>query len=451
VRRGRTIGHLTDAFSLPLFAHGVLRKLRERAAVPTVQQSVIRFEPTPRFAELDLGDAPDIRWLAAEQSNSSLIVADTVVLKLVRRLMSGVHPEAEMSRYLTQLGYANTAPLYGEVVRVDPAGVPHTLAILQGYVDNQGDAWEWALDYLRRTVDELALAVDGGAESAPDLAHEEEAVHGYCAIVGTIGRRLGELHAALAAPTDDPAFAPEPARPEHVRGWIDDAQTMLADALDLLREHIKGGAHTLDEDTLELAHSLLTRRAALLEAMEERVPENASATRIRIHGDFHLGQVLLAHGDAYLIDFEGEPARTLDYRRAKTCTLRDVAGLLRSLSYAGAAAQSSTENAPQQTADRKRTLFERFRVHAVEAFLSQYRAAVANVPQPLVGATHEEALLDLFLIEKAAYEIRYEAANRPTWLALPVRGLAAIASRVLGATGAPPLDADADAGGGDHG
>jgi maltose alpha-D-glucosyltransferase/alpha-amylase len=443
VRRGRTIGHLTDAFSLPLFAHGVLRMLRERAAVPTVQQSVIRFEPTPRLDELDLGDAPDIRWLAAEQSNSSLIIADTLVLKLVRHLMSGIHPEAEMSRYLTQLGYPNTAPLYGEVVRVDPAGVPHTLAILQGYIDNQGNAWDWALDYLRRAVDELALAVDGGAETAPDIANEEDALQGYCTVVGTIGRRLGELHAALASPTDDPAFAPEPASPEHVRAWKADAKTMLITALDLLHKHVAGGTHTLDDDVLDLAHSLFTRREALLAAMEERVPANANALRVRIHGDFHLGQVLLAQGDAYLIDFEGEPARPLDYRRAKTCTLRDVAGLLRSLSYAGAAAQSSIENAPQQTADRKRTLFERFRVHAVEAFLAQYRAAAVDSPQPLVGATHEEPLLDLFLIEKAAYEICYEAANRPTWLALPVRGLAAIASRVLGATGAPPLDTEA--------
>jgi maltose alpha-D-glucosyltransferase/alpha-amylase len=347
--------------------------------------------------------------------------------------MPGVHPEAEMSRYLTQLGYANTAPLYGEVVRVDPAGVPHTLAILQGFIDNQGDAWEWALDYLRRTVDELALAADGGGgDSAPDLANEEDALQGYCSVVGAIGRRLGELHAALASPTDNPAFAPEPARPDDVHTWIANAKTMLTEALDLLREHIKGGAQTLDEDTLDLARSLLTRRDALLDAMTQRVPDNASALRVRIHGDFHLGQVLLAQGDAYLIDFEGEPARPLDFRRAKTCTLRDVAGLLRSLSYAGAAAQSTTENAPQQTADRKRTLYARFRGYAIEAFMTQYRAAAANAPQPLVGATHEEALLDLFLIEKAAYEIRYEAANRPTWLALPVRGLAAIASRVLG-------------------
>ncbi|WP_321813361.1 MULTISPECIES: maltose alpha-D-glucosyltransferase [unclassified Paraburkholderia] len=432
VRRGRNIGYLTDAFSLPWFANGVLRKLHERAAVPTVQGSTIRFEPTDRLAELELGEEPEIRWLAAEQSNSSLIIAETLVLKLVRRLMAGVHPEAEMSRYLTKLGYANTAPLYGEVVRVDPEGMPHTLAILQGFIDNQGDAWAWALDYLRRTIDELALAADDSENV--DTAHEEEVMQNYANVIGAIGKRLGELHAALASPTDDAAFAPEAATPADVRQWVADAKKMLIEALDIVAQHVGDDVHTLDDDTRELARSLVDRRDALVKAVETLVQEEASAARIRIHGDFHLGQVLLAQGDAYLIDFEGEPARALDYRRAKQCSLRDVAGLLRSLSYAGAAAQSTTESAPQQIADRKRTLFERFRGQAAETFLSQYRAAVTNAPISLVSATHEQALLDLFLIEKAAYEIRYEAANRPTWLALPIRGLAALASRVLGLT-----------------
>ena len=432
VRRGRNVGHLTDAFALPIFAHNVLRKLRERAVVPTVQKSEIRFIPTDRLSELDLGDRPEISWLAAEQSNSSLIIADAVVLKLVRRLVAGIHPEAEISRYLTKIGYANTAPLYGEVVRVDPAGVPHTLCILQGFIDNQGDAWNWALDYLRRTIDDLALAVEAD-DGLPDREKEAEAIDGYRMMAGIIGKRLGELHVALAAPTDDPAFAPEPATAEQVQAWIDGTQSMLSSALDLLEPRLD----QLTDDTRGLARSLLDRRAALAETVSKLVPADAGALRTRIHGDFHLGQVLVAQGDAFLIDFEGEPARTLDERRQKSSPMRDVAGLLRSFSYASAAAQSTTESAPQQTADRKRALFERFRAHAAESFLEQYRTSVTQSPQPLVAPGSEQALLDLFLIEKAAYEIRYEAANRPTWLSLPVRGLAALASRLLGDTGTP--------------
>ncbi|QYD72350.1 maltose alpha-D-glucosyltransferase [Paraburkholderia edwinii] len=432
VRRARNIGHLTDAFALPQFAYGTLKKLRERAAVPTVQKSEIRFIPTDRFDELDLGDAPEIRWLAAEQSNSSLVIADAIVLKLVRRLMNGVHPEAEMTRYLTLRGYSNTAPLFGEVVRVDPEGVPHTLSILQGFVDNQGDAWNWALDYLRRTIDELALAIDG--EPMQDRINEDEAFEGYSMFIGMIGKRLGELHVVLATPSDDPAFSPEPATAEQVRAWIDGTQSMLAAALDVLE---KSTDH-LSEDSLLLARSVLDRRERLVEAVENLVNADASALRTRIHGDFHLGQVLVAQGDAFLIDFEGEPARSLEERRAKSSPLRDVAGLLRSLSYASAAAQSTTEAAPQPTADRKRALFDRFRTHAAEAFLAEYRRALEASPQPTVAPADEQALLDLFLIEKAAYEIRYEAANRPSWLGLPVRGLAALTSRLLGDTGTPP-------------
>jgi len=319
-------------------------------------------------------------------------------------------------------------------VSVDPEGVPHTLCILQGFIDNQGDAWNWSLDYLRRSVDELAIAVDTEkATSAPDREKEAILMEGYSELAGIIGRRLGELHVALASPTDDPAFSPEPADAVQVKAWVSGTQSMLASALDLLAPRIE---QISDPDTRALAQSLIDRREALVAVVDQLVSSDSEALRIRIHGDFHLGQILVAQGDAYLIDFEGEPARSLEERRQKSSPLRDVAGLMRSLSYASAAAQSATEAATQQTADRKRALFERFRVHATEAFLGQYRAAVAESPTPLVAPEAEQALLDLFLIEKAAYEIRYEAANRPTWLSLPVRGLAALASRLLGDTGA---------------
>jgi maltose alpha-D-glucosyltransferase / alpha-amylase len=437
VRRNRNIGHLTDAFAVPQFTYGVLKKLRERAVVPTVQKSEIRFIPTERLAELDFTPEapPEIRWLAAEQSNSSLVIGDRVVLKLVRRLVGGIHPEAEMSRYLTKLGYANTGPLFGEVVRVDPQNVPHTLAILQGYIDNQGDAWNYALDYLRRTVDELAVAVAVDSEEHPtDHRNELQGFEGYRTIAGIIGRRLGELHVALASPTDDEAFSPQRATKEDVHGWISGTLALLTTALDIVTQKIGD----FNEHDRFLAQSLIDRRDMLMDAVKKLVADDADALCIRIHGDFHLGQVLMAQGDAYLIDFEGEPARALDERRRKTSPLRDVAGLLRSLSYASAAAQSTTESAPAQTADRKRALFERMRVNAEESFLLQYREAVAQSPEPIAGESTYAALLDLFLIEKAAYEIRYEAANRPTWIGLPLRGLASLASRLLGDTGAPP-------------
>ncbi|SAK76206.1 trehalose synthase [Caballeronia glebae] len=435
VRRNRNIGHLTDAFAVPQFTYGVMRKLKERAVVPTVQKSEIRFIPTERLNELNYypADLPEIRWLAAEQSNSSLVIGDKVVLKLVRRVVGGIHPEAEMSRYLTKLGYANTGPLYGEVVRVDPQGVPHTLVILQGFIDNQGDAWNYALDYLRRIVDELAVALEP-EEHSQERDAQVEGLAGYGNIAGIIGKRLGELHVALASPTDEEAFSPQRATAEDVNGWIDGTLKLLESALDILAKKIG----EFNEHDRFLAQSLLDRRELLVDTVKQLVAPDADALCIRIHGDFHLGQVLMAQGDAYLIDFEGEPARALDERRRKTSPLRDVAGLLRSLSYASAAAQSTTENAPAQTADRKRALFERLRAFAEESFLRQYTEAIAASPETIAAEGVFQPLLDLFLIEKAAYEIRYEAANRPTWIGLPLRGLASLASRLLGDTGEPP-------------
>jgi maltose alpha-D-glucosyltransferase / alpha-amylase len=426
VRRGRTVGLLTDAFTLPGFTYAILALLRQRATVPT-PDGELRFLPTDRIDTLGLGDEPEIRWLAAEQSNSSLVIGDEAVLKLVRRVVAGVHPEAEMSRHLTRLGYPNTAPLIGEVVRVANDGTPHTLAIVQGFVDNQGDAWNWSLDYLRRVIDDLAVAVDVSTD-APVTENFEEAVAGYQALTGTIGKRLGELHVALAQASDDPAFAPRAASPQDIADWTADAQAQLARAYDLLaehREHLSGSAR-------ECAQYLNERRERLTAALETRVPREVDALCIRTHGDFHLGQVLVAQGDAYLIDFEGEPARPLDERRAKTSPLRDVAGLLRSLQYASAAAQSTTETLPQQTADRKAALFEQFRSFGQASFLAQYREAIADGNTSMIAPETHSRLLELFLIEKAAYEICYEAANRPSWLGLPVRGLALLAAHVLG-------------------
>ncbi|MEK6424483.1 MAG: putative maltokinase, partial [Burkholderia gladioli] len=429
VRRGPTVGYLTDAFALPGFAHGVLRKLAQRASVPLDSGGALTFSPEPSLDDYrdTLGDAPEVRWLAAEQSNSSLVIGETLVLKLVRRVAGGIHPEAEVSRYLTRAGYRNAPALVGEVLRVAEDGTPHTVAIVQAFVENQGDAWTHSLDFVKRAVGDLALtgaATPDGTDATPA---DTEALDAYADFAGAIGTRLGELHAVLAAPSDDPAFAPERATPAHVERWIGDATAMVERALHLLAPRLD----ELDPAAREAAQALLASRDALLAALAASVPRELDAICTRIHGDFHLGQVLNVNGDAMLIDFEGEPARALDARRAKSHPLRDVAGLLRSLSYASAAAQFSIEKAPLPTADLKRTLFDRFGQAAADRFLAHYRHATHAVAEPFVAPADADRLLMLFLIEKAAYEIGYEAANRPDWLRVPVLGLAALAAQLL--------------------
>jgi maltose alpha-D-glucosyltransferase/alpha-amylase len=406
----------------------MLRMLRDGATVPTSDGGRLEFLPEQALAALDPGDDAEVRWLAAEQSNSSLVIGDAVVLKLVRKVAHGVHPEAEMSRYLTRIGYANTATLAGEVVHVDPDGTPHTVAILQRYVDNQGDAWTRSFDFLKRAIDELALPAVGDGEPA-ERDGEPDALLGYAAFAGVVGTRLGELHVALAQPSDDAAFAPERATPEHVDGWCVDAIASFGHALDVLATRLDA----LDPSARDAAETLLASRDAAVQALGALVPRTLDAVCTRIHGDFHLGQVLDVQGDALLIDFEGEPARALARRRAKSHPLRDVAGLLRSLSYVSATAQFAIEKVPPQAAGRKRALFDRFGQAAADRFVECYRAAAEHAPERFVDPRYADRLLALFLIDKASYELCYEAANRPDWLGVPVGGLAALVERLLDA------------------
>ena len=429
VEQRTEVRHLIDAFAIPRFACEVLAMLKSRTVVATEQWGEIRFIPTDRIDALDCADdnAPNIRWLSAEQSNSSLVIDEKVVLKLVRRLIGGVHPEAEMTRYLTARGYANAGPLFGEVVRVDTDGVPHTLCILQGFIPNDGDAWAYVLRYLRRAVDDASAI--GFAPDAGAAEHDEQhCINGYREIAAAIGRRLGELHVILASPTVDEAFSPQMASTEDVRSWTNGTVALITTALDILAgqlDMLKGGDRGI-------AQSLLERRAAVLAYTRALVADDADALCFRIHGDFHLGQVLIANGDAYLIDFEGEPARPLDERRKKASPLRDVAGLLRSLRYASATISADLGTEPQRTGESMDRLVERLQSHAEDAFLTAYRRSLSTSSLEITG--DEEtfgALLQLFLLEKAAYEIRYEAANRPAWIGVPLRGLATLIDQGL--------------------
>jgi maltose alpha-D-glucosyltransferase/alpha-amylase len=421
VRLFRRVGLLTDAFALDTFATGIVAHLmgRSRIAIPGGE---IRFEPSSIADTLTLNDAPEIRRLSAEQSNSSLVIGDEFVVKLVRHVSPGINPEGEMTRYLTEKGFANTATLVGEVLRVDDDGSPNTLMIVQKFVRNQGDGWSWTQDYLTRAVGELALV-------GPQEGAEEDLFGQYTTFARALGQRLGELHAVLAEPSDDSDFAPEVVDVAMADEWAESAIEQITLAFTLLRERTDWP----DAGTEDLARDVLAQQDALIALIRDRARQGIGSLRTRIHGDFHLGQVLVVQNDAFIIDFEGEPARPLHQRRMKSSGLRDVAGVLRSLDYATetAATAHATNALSPNAAERHGILLEQFRLYAEEALLDAYREALAASANPWVRPEAETALLDLFLIEKAAYEIRYEIANRPAWLAIPLRGLHDIAARLL--------------------
>ncbi|MDE2582703.1 MAG: maltose alpha-D-glucosyltransferase [Rhodospirillales bacterium] len=428
LRRNRRVGMLTDGFAVDGLVQAIVTGLRAGSSLALPEGGTVRFLPTARLAETEIPPAPDIRRLSAEQTNSSLVVGDVAVIKLIRRVTAGIHPEAEMTRHLTERGFPNIAALLGEVVRVDTDGTSHTLILLQAFVRNQGDGWTWTMDFLARTVEELAL-------TDADEAAKADAFAAYLTFAGTLGRRLAELHAVLAAPSDDPAFAPEPADASALRGWASSARAQIDHAAETLRA-MKTWP---DEATEAMAADLLEQAPALREAIDRLAEEGTGALCTRVHGDFHLGQVLTVQDDVYLIDFEGEPARPLAERRMKSSPLRDVAGLLRSIDYAAAAAGLDQVGLPTPVSPRRGELLERFRIDAKAAFLDAYDAAQAAAERKWSDAASQPALLDLFLIEKAAYEVRYEAANRPGWLPIPLRGLAELAARVTAPV--EPVDA----------
>jgi maltose alpha-D-glucosyltransferase / alpha-amylase len=418
VRRGRRVGYITDAFSFEALPRAIMGWLRERAVFP-MEGGEIRCLGEPGIDALPDQSQGPIRWLATEQSNSSLIIGNVAMIKLIRRVSPGVHPEAEMTRRLTFCGFANAPQLLGEIVRVDSKEIPSTLFIIQSAVPNQGDAWTWILDNLRRALEDAALEEETGDRSS----HTFTLVHDFVAV---IGKRLGEMHVALAAETNDSAFAPEVADDEVISGWVKDA----AEQIERSMGELERAKQTLSPERQALADSVLSRKADLIAGLPALAEHGRGGLSIRIHGDFHLGQILVSQSDAYIIDFEGEPLRSLEQRRRKTTPLRDVAGFLRSLDYAAASFELPEGNAtPQIVRERRERLLTQFRRESTTAFLLAYWHAVKGDQRLGLGPA-KELLLNLMMLEKAAYEISYEAANRPNWLPIPLRGFAAAANRL---------------------
>jgi maltose alpha-D-glucosyltransferase / alpha-amylase len=417
VRQGRRVGYLTDGFAVDAMARALIKALSERSSI-SGKAGTLEFMGTERLDAIEFTDDMPIRWLSAEQSNSSLIVGDLAMIKLIRHIFPGIHPEAEMTNYLTRVGYQNTAPLLGEVARTSSDGQRYTLVIVQGAIRNQGNAWDWLLDNLRRTADEIALIEDD--EAAFDLFAP------LTRFVGVVGKRLGELHVALATPTDEPAFKPVVAGADQAGAWKTAVRSQLDRALDILA----ASQPVSDQGRDETVDGLLASKARLYDAIDGMAEGAVGTLMTRIHGDFHFGQVLVAETDAYIIDFEGEPARDLDERRAKSSPLRDVAGLLRSLDYLVATTDLDKGLVTDPNSERRRTLVSRFAGEAETAFLDNYFAALDDSPALATTDRVRRRILDLFLLEKAAYEIIYEAGNRPTWVTIPTRGLAAIAARL---------------------
>ncbi|WP_042444212.1 malto-oligosyltrehalose trehalohydrolase [Azospirillum sp. B510] len=356
-------------------------------------------------------DAP-LRRMTAEQSNTSIRIGDTAILKGLRKLEPGIHPELEVGRFLTEVArFPNTPALLGWVERANSSGST-TLCVLQELIPEATDGWSHVTGHLTGRV---ARFEDGDAAKSADS--------GSVGFLRLLGRRTAELHRALAIPGGGDAFTPEPATPERLKEWAGGVRTLAKRVL----ERLSAAAPRLDPAIAAPAAALAASEAAVMAQIDALVPAEAGLSAMRLHGDYHLGQVLVSRGDVQIVDFEGEPMRPLAERRAKHCVLRDVAGMLRSVAYAAAMARDAIPaDLDGPSRDARMAWLSWWEGAASAAFLDGYRDAIGDCPgfprDPQAAAT----LLKLFLLEKALYEVGYELANRPDWVAIPLAGITAI-------------------------
>ncbi len=424
LRRGARMGLVIDADASPDFAVAMVQALRRGDQIKTGQGGTMRFVPSPLLADEDPVEVETVRRMGAEQSNSSINLDDRMALKLYRRLQPGANPEVEIGRFLTDHAhFRNAPPTLGVVEHVDAEGVVTALAVLQRFVRNQGDAWTWTLNVLTRVIDALAFS---SGDAHADHAHADQAASAFDSYephMRRLGTRTAEMHKALATPTEDAAFAAEPLTLRDVQEAARDASALADRAfrhLSLLPPNAGDGARAL-------AAKLLARERECRDLIDSCAAEPVGAIKTRIHGDYHLGQVLVVKDDVVIIDFEGEPSRSLAERRAKGSPMRDVAGMLRSFAYATATARRRVASRLPDAGSRLNRQLLQFSEHFIDAYMDGVRGS----PVWIEDRGTQRRLLLLHTLSKALYEIDYEAGNRPDWIDIPIEGVLTLLDYVL--------------------
>ena len=414
----------------------------------TMQKGTVRGVPSGRLTELRGIDTLEPKRGSAEQSNTSVIFGGRLIMKLFRRQQAGPNPDTEIGRYLTEhSGFRAIAPFGGAVEyvpkgREGDANAVSTLAMLQGLVPNEGDGWEWTLEELQRYFEQVAVVAMPLAQQPPmnvsltaladhpESAWASEHVGTYLEAAALLGRRTGEMHLALGQPSTDPAFAPVPMTEADLSLLRADLSEHASAAFDALRQNLS----RLPADVEELSGLVLSRRRLVVERLDRlgRAGElPAGGLRTRVHGDYHLGQVLRSRGDFVILDFEGEPARSLAERRAQQSPMKDVAGMLRSFSYAAYSGLMRVLARRPGDAERLEPWARLWEQSVCGAFLRAYRLTMKAAESAVVpedGGAFEQ-LLEIYVLDKALYELMYELNNRPAWVRIPLAGIVALPLR----------------------
>jgi len=441
VKTSKGEGVLYDALADRTVCCTLFSAIADGRRYPTHRKSSFVAFPTSVIEEEKETEAEymSVRRLSVEQSNTSVILDDKYMLKIFRRIEEGVNPDMEIGLYLTErTEFSNIAPVCGGISLKKAGHADRSIALLQAYIPNEGDGWDQALRELEgfcNRVWEQGIKPQEewlrNQELFPEAMVPDEGnalIGAYLEAVEKLGCRTAEFHRALCPKRGDRAFRPEPMRSEDVEAMAENFVRKAQHSLELLSYRI----HDLNEDSRVLADKVLTVAPLLINRFQNLGQLRSRPVRIRCHGDYHLGQVLWTGNDFVLLDFEGEPLKALEERRQKHSALKDVAGMLRSFSYA---AQTKRGKSVLQAAEDKEiseqwlSLWERW---VTTAFVQSYLAEAGR--EPFVPGNFKDILLLLqaFVLDKAFYELAYELNNRPEWVYIPLKGILLLCGDVGG-------------------
>ncbi|MGH7906038.1 MAG: putative maltokinase, partial [Candidatus Binataceae bacterium] len=403
------------------------------------EKSELRIGLTSAYRELSgaLDDHPEVRLIRAEQTNSSVVYGERLILKMVRKLEAGVSPDLEIGRFLTErVSFPHTPPLAAWLEYQSGRQEPRTLAVVSGFVANQGDAWEYTRHELERYFERVVTKKDVSIATSKRpfvqvITSEEppaavgDLIGAYLEIARVMGRRTAELHLALASAVDDPAFAPEPYTALYQRSSYQSMRNMTGEVFRLLRAK----TDALPAEMQPPAQHLVANQDQITSRFGVFIRRKFNIVRTRCHGDLHLGQMLYTGKDFLIIDFEGEPARPLPERQRKRSPLRDVAGMLRSFHYAALVELTELLRAGRLGSNDFSAMEDWARLWHTwtsSAYLKSYLETAKQ--SPFIPSSSEDlvVLLDAFLLEKAIYELGYELNNRPEWVRVPIHGIEGI-------------------------
>jgi maltose alpha-D-glucosyltransferase / alpha-amylase len=438
---GQDGGFIVDALTQDRFCLALFKMIAQRTGIKGIQGRMAattsrEFKTIHRPEEMPY----EVVLSKSEQSNTSVVFGDRFILKLFRRLQEGTNPDLEIGRFLTRKGFAHTPSVAGALEYSEERREPFTLAVLQAYVSNDGDAWAYTQDNLFRYFENIVTLAGEEKPGLPDdnlLAASQEQMPRevterlgvYLNSVYLLAERTAGMHTLLASEEKDPIFVPDRFTRLYQRSLYQSMRSLAGQVFPQFKKILSG----LPPHARAAAERVLTRREEVVETFRRLIDQRLTGKRVRCHGDYHLGQVLYTGKDFVIIDFEGEPARPVSERKIKRSPLRDVAGMLRSFHYAAHHALAH---------EQRRGLFnpEKLPVMAVwaeywyrwvaAAYLARY---IENSrPAGYLPETMEEMdiMLSAFLMEKAVYELGYEMNNRPDWVHIPLLGIEQLIGRV---------------------